>query len=164
MSPTDFNLPESLMPGNGAVRPTLRTSTYGGGSQTQTPTSPADRSVPFDSPHSKTGGRSESANTGMDGSPGVDPHNIRRLETNLPTSRDQSTPRDRPDYWDRPTPRDRPRQNGRPNKSPGSSHRVCKKCNEPLTGQFVRALGATFHLECFMCEVGASPLICHFWR
>ncbi|RMJ23167.1 GTPase-activating protein [Aspergillus sp. HF37] len=152
MSPTDFNLPESLMPGNGSVRPTLRTSTYGGGSQSQTPTSPADRSVPFDSPHSRTSGRNESANTGMDGSPSVDTHNIRRLETNLPTSRDQSTPRDGPDYWDRPTPRDRPRQNGRSNKSPGSSHRVCKKCSEPLTGQFVRALGATFHLECFMCE------------
>ncbi len=31
--------------------------------------------------------------------------------------------------------------------------RVCKKCGEPLTGQFVRALGGTFHLECFRCAV-----------
>lgn len=31
--------------------------------------------------------------------------------------------------------------------------RLCKKCNEPLTGQFVRALGGTFHLDCFRCRV-----------
>jgi hypothetical protein len=31
--------------------------------------------------------------------------------------------------------------------------RLCKKCGEPLTGQFVRALGGTFHLECFRCRV-----------
>lgn len=31
--------------------------------------------------------------------------------------------------------------------------RVCKKCGEPLTGQFVRALAGTFHLDCFRCAV-----------
>lgn len=31
--------------------------------------------------------------------------------------------------------------------------RICKKCSEPLTGQFVRALGGTFHLDCFKCRV-----------
>ena len=31
--------------------------------------------------------------------------------------------------------------------------RTCGKCNESLTGQFVRALGGTFHLECFKCRV-----------
>ncbi|CAG8983598.1 hypothetical protein HYALB_00004618 [Hymenoscyphus albidus] len=30
--------------------------------------------------------------------------------------------------------------------------RMCKKCGEPLTGQFVRALGGTFHLDCFRCR------------
>ncbi|KAI9819584.1 MAG: hypothetical protein M1827_007034 [Pycnora praestabilis] len=30
--------------------------------------------------------------------------------------------------------------------------RVCMKCDEPLTGQFVRALGGTFHLDCFKCR------------
>ncbi|KAE8440695.1 hypothetical protein EG329_006813 [Mollisiaceae sp. DMI_Dod_QoI] len=30
--------------------------------------------------------------------------------------------------------------------------RICKKCGEPLTGQFVRALGGTFHLDCFRCR------------
>ncbi|KAG9243521.1 hypothetical protein BJ878DRAFT_114149 [Calycina marina] len=28
----------------------------------------------------------------------------------------------------------------------------CKKCGEPLMGQYVRALGGTYHLECFRCE------------
>ena len=36
-----------------------------------------------------------------------------------------------------------------------SAKRICKKCGESLTGQFVRALGGTFHLECFLCRVSA---------
>lgn len=31
--------------------------------------------------------------------------------------------------------------------------RICGSCGEPLTGQFVRALDSTFHLECFKCRV-----------
>ena len=57
-------------------------------------------------------------------------------------------------------PRDRsvPRNHSRPGggsgaKSPSNTPRVCKKCDESLTGQFVRALGGTFHLECFKCMV-----------
>ena len=34
--------------------------------------------------------------------------------------------------------------------------RKCKKCSQELTGQFVRALGSTYHLECFVCHV-CSP-------
>jgi hypothetical protein len=30
---------------------------------------------------------------------------------------------------------------------------VCQKCDRPLTGKSARALGGTFHLECFKCEV-----------
>ena len=39
--------------------------------------------------------------------------------------------------------------------SGGKPHtvRLCQKCSEHLTGQFVRALGGTFHLECFKCRV-----------
>jgi hypothetical protein len=48
--------------------------------------------------------------------------------------------------------------NGERNRSRTRRHgsgqlRICKKCGEPLTGQFVRALGGTFHLECFRCRV-----------
>ncbi len=53
--------------------------------------------------------------------------------------------------------RERSRNNG---STGGKSHgppRLCKKCGETLTGQFVRALGGTFHLECFRCRV-SSPL------
>lgn len=49
--------------------------------------------------------------------------------------------------------RERSRNNG---STSGKSHgppRLCKKCGEYLTGQFVRALGGTFHLECFRCRV-----------
>ncbi|RJE18299.1 GTPase-activating protein, partial [Aspergillus sclerotialis] len=151
MAPGDLSLPESLMPGNGAVRPSVRTSGYGGSPQAQTPTSPADRNVPFDSPHSRTSGRNGPVDN-MDGTQSANPRNSRLLDTNIPSSRDQSSPRDRSDYNERAS-RDRSRPNGRPqNKSPGSTQRVCKKCGETLTGQFVRALGATYHLECFKCE------------
>ena len=53
--------------------------------------------------------------------------------------------------------RERSRTNGA---SGGKSHtsRLCQKCGEPLTGQFVRAIGGTFHLECFKCRVGST---CH---
>jgi hypothetical protein len=43
-----------------------------------------------------------------------------------------------------------------------SSSRICGKCGESLTGQFVRALGDTFHLDCFTCAVSeASPAYCY---
>lgn len=42
-----------------------------------------------------------------------------------------------------------------------SGSRVCGKCGGHLTGQFVRALGDTFHLECFTCHVSCSlALVC----
>jgi len=31
--------------------------------------------------------------------------------------------------------------------------RVCGKCGQQINGQFVRALGDTYHLECFTCQV-----------
>lgn len=47
--------------------------------------------------------------------------------------------------------RNRSRQrNGR---TASGQMRICKKCGEPLTGQFVRALDGTFHLDCFKCRV-----------
>ena len=38
-------------------------------------------------------------------------------------------------------------------KTPSGTMRVCRQCGESLSGQFVRALGGTFHLECFKCQV-----------
>ncbi|KAH5881807.1 hypothetical protein HBI92_141560 [Parastagonospora nodorum] len=35
---------------------------------------------------------------------------------------------------------------------PKRSGKICGKCGEGLTGQFVRALGDTYHLECFTCH------------
>lgn len=45
--------------------------------------------------------------------------------------------------------RNRSRGRGR---TPSVNVRVCKKCGETLTGQFVRALDGTFHLDCFKCR------------
>lgn len=52
-------------------------------------------------------------------------------------------------------PRDQSRPNGT-TRRPSERSRVCGKCGGHLTGQFVRALGDTYHLECFTCHVGAS--------
>lgn len=51
------------------------------------------------------------------------------------------------------TPRDRSRTNGGVGAKSSGTMRTCGKCGEPLTGQFVRALGGTFHLDCFKCRV-----------
>lgn len=37
--------------------------------------------------------------------------------------------------------------------------RTCQKCQNPLTGQFVRAIGGTFHLDCFKCMVMPSATL-----
>ncbi|KAI0164799.1 RhoGAP-domain-containing protein [Xylariaceae sp. FL1272] len=47
---------------------------------------------------------------------------------------------------------ERNRSNPRNGRSASGSVRVCAKCGESLTGQFVRALDGTFHLECFKCH------------
>ncbi len=51
--------------------------------------------------------------------------------------------------------RERSRTNG--NQGP---KRICGKCGEPLLGQFVRAMGGMFHLECFMCRVSHTECLC----
>lgn len=123
-------LPASLVAGK--PTPTVNTSGFGGNYQKNTPTSPEDSLIPFDSPTTRTA-------------------------THNPLGQEDRTSRglepEQPGYRDRSNARDRSRTNGRSHtKSPGSS-RICQKCNEPLTGQFVRALGGTFHLECFKCQV-----------
>ncbi|KAJ5917193.1 hypothetical protein N7466_010747 [Penicillium verhagenii] len=128
MPPGD--LPASLVAGK--PTPTLNTSGYGSSYSKNTPTSPEDSLIPFDSPTTRTAGNHSPLSQDDRSGRGLEP--------------EQSG------YRDRSNARDRSRTNGRShNKSPGSS-RICQKCNEPLTGQFVRALGGTFHLECFKCE------------
>jgi len=48
---------------------------------------------------------------------------------------------------------ERNRSKPRGSRSASGQVRTCKKCGEPLTGQFVRALDGTFHLDCFKCRV-----------
>src|SRR4051794_7887252 len=53
----------------------------------------------------------------------------------------------------KPVDRSRSRTNGSTGqKSSTGQLRTCKKCGEGLAGQFVRALGGTFHLDCFKCQ------------
>jgi hypothetical protein len=40
-----------------------------------------------------------------------------------------------------------------------SGSRVCAKCGKSLSGQFVRALDATYHLECFTCHVSYEHIV-----
>jgi len=40
--------------------------------------------------------------------------------------------------------------------SPKSHTRICQKCGSALTGQFVRALGGAYHLDCFKCRVSTD--------
>lgn len=42
-----------------------------------------------------------------------------------------------------------------------SGGQACNKCDLPMTGQFVRALGTVYHLDCFRCQVGFLLSIVH---
>ena len=55
---------------------------------------------------------------------------------------------------------ERNRSRNRNGRTASGQLRICKKCNEPLTGQFVRALGGMFHLDCFRCRVSRTISIC----
>ncbi|KAM5356173.1 hypothetical protein ACJ41O_002819 [Fusarium nematophilum] len=66
------------------------------------------------------------------------------------------TPNPPPPGWaEDPLPRkssERNRSRGRSGRSASGQTRTCQACGEPLTGQFVRALDGTFHLDCFKCQ------------
>ncbi|KAI0842070.1 RhoGAP-domain-containing protein [Hypoxylon sp. FL0890] len=47
---------------------------------------------------------------------------------------------------------ERNRSRGRGPRTASGQVRVCAKCGESLTGQFVRALEGTYHLDCFRCR------------
>lgn len=177
MPPGGHSLPESLLPGNGALhssRSPLETTGYDGAGLSPISPSPispsdADASLPFESPYLKSGDGNGPVNGGTttttttttgDGAQGTDGRVGRRPEPDPDGSRDPSSQRDPSAQRDRSTQRDRSRPNARPHtKSPSSAPRVCKTCGEALTGQFVRALGSTYHLECFKCEVGTHKVV-----
>jgi hypothetical protein len=52
----------------------------------------------------------------------------------------------------------------RGSRSASGQVRTCKKCGESLTGQFVRALDGTFHLDCFKCRVSPPSWCVVGWR
>ncbi|ERT02888.1 hypothetical protein HMPREF1624_01191 [Sporothrix schenckii ATCC 58251] len=90
------------------------------------------------------------------GSPGLSYREQQRGDRERTHDRD----RDRSRELDRGRDRElEPRRSGeRKHSQQGSSRtasgqvRICKKCGEQLTGQFVRALDGTFHLDCFRCK------------
>jgi hypothetical protein len=53
----------------------------------------------------------------------------------------------------------RERTKGTGSRRPSGQQRICGKCQQHLTGQFVRALGDTYHLECFTCHVRTNSPI-----
>ena len=52
----------------------------------------------------------------------------------------------------------RSRANGSVAGKGSGSLRICTKCGEVLPGQYVRALGGTWHLECFKCRVSSNTV------
>lgn len=77
----------------------------------------------------------------------LDAHNAPRSQSLTPQDRTDAPVRSMTD----------PQQNEQQMQAPKPkrSGKICGKCGEGLTGQFVRALGGTYHLECFTCHVGA---------
>jgi hypothetical protein len=49
--------------------------------------------------------------------------------------------------------RQRSKSKGR---KPSAQTRICGTCQRQLMGQFLRALGGTYHLDCFRCHVRTS--------
>jgi hypothetical protein len=141
--PADRALPDILMPGSGNSPRNWATG-HGNNSQTESPISPLDD---LDSPLSRAPAPNALSS-------GTAPSRDGAQQPEGMVGRRQDIGRDRqPDQRDRSATRERSRPNARTNtKSPGNP-RICKKCGEPLTGQFVRALGGTYHLECFKCNV-----------
>ena len=89
-----------------------------------------------------------------------DPHNnglMRRATDEGTSSSERLAPNDRSVGFPSRSSTD-PGDQNQPVAKPKRSGKICGKCGESLTGQFVRALGDTYHLECFTCHV--RTLLC----
>ncbi|EED13239.1 Rho GTPase activator (Lrg11), putative [Talaromyces stipitatus ATCC 10500] len=129
----DRTLPDILMPGNGGSgSPRPWGNGQGSNSQNNSPISPIEGHSPFE--RAPPGGTPLSIAAPA---PTYQPDN--RVGRNPPESEERHESDEQRDI-------STPRERSRP------SRRTCKKCGEPLTGQFVRALNGTFHLECFKCH------------
>lgn len=133
--PADRALPGILMPGNGGSgSPRPWGSGAGTNSQNQSPISPIDGHLPFE--RAPPGGTPLAVAAPA---PTYQPDSRPGRRQDDPLDQEQN------DQRDLSVPRERSRPKNR-------SNHTCNKCGEPLTGQFVRALAGTFHLECFKCN------------
>lgn len=140
--PTDRALPDILMPGNAGSGSPGTWQNPNPGSSSQSPISPIEGIGSFD-PTAIPGSPPANASYTSRDVPPPDGRPIGSREFREPEPFDPQEP-----------PRDRSRPHPRTStKSPGNATRLCKECGEQLTGQFVRALAGTYHLECFKCRV-----------
>lgn len=122
---------------------------------------PADLTPADSHPPSETGDKSWQS-TGRQ-----TPDSIHKLRLTNSNPGPGSLPTNAP--WSDELPRksaERNRSRQRSGRSASGQVRTCKKCGEQLTGQFVRALDGTFHLDCFRCRVRcSSPAVefVHVW-
>lgn len=146
MPPKSHNLPEGLVPGRGPAKGSSYPMNVGSYDDNFEGNSPTDTSWTPDAHFSRLGLEGEPTNNGgrYDSGFQAPDGRVGRQQEYGADSRDEPALRNH----SRPG-------GGSGTKSPS---RICKKCGESLTGQFVRALGGTFHLECFRCEV---RLGCH---
>src|ERR1700734_3642445 len=119
----------------------------GNGPQINTRNFALEHTQPLDHQSPLTNGRSNpNTSTGNMGDPLYD------SDTRFSTESRSGRPRTKSGEKN-PDDRSRSRTNGSMGqKSSNGQLRTCKKCGEGLAGQFVRALGGTFHLDCFKCQ------------
>ena len=114
------------------------------------PFGPPARSVSYDTHHYPIPTRTQQSDSrGMAQTNGSHPQSLVPNNPRAPSNhrRQKSEPRARSKQrTDSPSVRERSR--GRT-----TTTRICGKCGGNLSGQFVRALGDTYHLECFTCNV-----------
>ncbi|GAA5851257.1 hypothetical protein JCM8547_004185 [Rhodosporidiobolus lusitaniae] len=142
LSPTSSSFPHSSQPFLGAPssRPGSAASQHrSSGSRSQNPSSSADGHDPssssslFPSPHPSSSSRSQgegdrSRSRGNSGDSAESSHSASSSGVRAPSRE-----------------RERRREGG------GGGGQTCAKCELPMTGQFVRALGTVYHLDCFRC-------------
>lgn len=145
MPPMGHNLPEDLVPGKRPINGSSYPMNVGSYDDNFEGNSPTESIRTPDAHFSRLGLEGEPSNYGgrYDGGYQTQDNRVGRQQEHGTDSRDESAHRNH----------SRPGGGGSGTKSPSGTSRICKKCGESLTGQFVRALGGTFHLECFRCEV-----------